>query len=89
MDIEKLRLIGWKHWDPIGLLALHDEDGDTWPRDEYDTYLLQAAGMLVNGKSIEEVADYLYNVETEHMGLGKRADARARASIVAKAIANL
>jgi hypothetical protein len=35
------------------------------PDDEYDGYLLQAAGRLWNGASAEEVTDYLVTLELE------------------------
>ena len=53
-------------WDPIGL-----GETDGWLEDEYDSYLLQAAGRLWNGASQEEVANYFVSIETECMGLGE------------------
>lgn len=70
IDIGRLREIGWSLWDPIGL------DGKTgvWRQesfaDEYDAYLIRAAGMLRNQCDIDEVVSYLFFVETDHMGLG-------------------
>lgn len=64
-----LRDIGWKLWDPIGL----GSPGGGWPEhcaDEYDRYLLHLVGMLNQGKSPEEAADYLEWVRSEYMGLG-------------------
>ena len=63
--LSRLREIGWSSWDPIGLANVEDR-----PDDEYDSYLLQAAGRLWNGASQEEVADYLASIEAEHTGLG-------------------
>jgi len=77
-----LREIGWSKWDPIGVGG--PDHG--WPADEYDTYLLQAAGQLWNGKSDEEVADYLVGIETENMGLTAVPGIRLRALEVAKAM---
>ena len=51
--ISRLREIGWTEWNPIGL------DRDEYTEDEYDSYLLQAAGRLWNGASSEEVATTL------------------------------
>ena len=62
--ISKLREIGWSEWNPIGL------DREKYTEDEYDSYLLQAAGRLRTGASTEEVATYLVDVERDHMGLG-------------------
>ena len=77
-----LRDIGWAKWDPIGVGG--PDDG--WPPDEYDTYLLQAAGQLWSGQSDEEVADYLIKIETEHMGLEAAPGIRQRAFDVVKMI---
>ena len=68
-NLSRLRDIGWDYWDPIGLL----DDGEAWEEksfaDEYDTYLLRAASMLRHGQSDQDVAAYLFSIETEHMGL--------------------
>jgi hypothetical protein len=63
-QLSRLRDIGWSLWDPIELRGLDQPD------DEYDSYLMQAAGRLWNGASQEEVATYLVNIESDHMGLG-------------------
>jgi hypothetical protein len=75
--LEPLREIGWRDWDPIG---------PGGPVDEYDTYLLQAAGQIANGRSDDEVADYLVQIETNHMGLGMVSGVRERALATAAAI---
>ena len=76
--LSRLREIGWSQWDPIGL-------GGT-PDDEYDSYLLQAAGRLSSGASEEEVTDYLVGIETEYMGLDDGQGARSRAHDVVEAL---
>ena len=78
--LSHLREIGWAKWDPIGVGGSDHE----WPADEYDTYLLNAASQLWNGRSDEEVADYLVKIETEHMGLATAFDIRQRALDVAQ-----
>jgi hypothetical protein len=80
--LSRLREIGWAKWDPIGVGG--PDHG--WPADEYDTYLLQAARLLWSGKSDQEVADYLVEIETEHMGLDAVPGIRLRAFDVAKAM---
>lgn len=84
--LSKLRDIGWAKWDPIGLL----EPGDTWDHkpfaDEYDTYLMQAAGQLRRGASRDEVMRYLIEIERDHMGLGMQRDTIKRAANVVTAI---
>lgn len=77
--------MGWDRWDPIGLRPVLEEGNDS-VADEYDSYLLQAAGRLWNGASRESVADYLVGIEAEHMGLGETATTRARAAAVVDAI---
>lgn len=72
--LSRLREIGWTLWDPIGINGLEGT-----PDDEYDAYLLQAAGQLEKGAAAEEVARLLANFETEHMGLEDSASAMSRA----------
>lgn len=81
-QLSRLREIGWAKWDPIGIGGR--DHG--WPADEYDTYLLQAAGQLWNGRSDEDVADYLIKIETENMGLEAVPGIRSRALDVARAM---
>jgi len=76
-DIATLRKIGFDQWDPIG--------GGV-PEDEYDTYLLKAAGNLWNGDAVKQVADYLAKVEVEWMGLELAPGVHDRALGVAGAI---
>ena len=80
-QLSRLRDIGWSLWDPIGLRGLEGQ-----PDDEYDSYLLQAAGRLWNGASEEEVATYLVNIERDYMGLGSGSGVDERARKVAEAL---
>jgi hypothetical protein len=80
-ELKRLREIGWSMWDPIGIGAFDD-----CPGDEYDPYLVQAAGQVWRGHSDQEVADYVLIIETEHMGLSPEAGVGSRALAVAKAI---
>lgn len=80
--LSRLREIGWSKWDPIGVGG--PDHG--WPADEYDNYLLNAAGQLWHYETDETVANYLVNVETEHMGLNAVLGLHAPALDVAKAI---
>lgn len=81
-QLSKLHEIGWSKWDPIGLAGL--ENG--WPADEYDGYLLQAAGQIWNGSPDDVIADYLIKIETEHMGLIAAPGIRLRAVGVARGL---
>lgn len=74
IHLSRLRAIGWSHWDPIGLRGV--EGGID---DEYDTYLLKAAGMIHRGETDAAAVEYLVWAENEHMGLGVRDDTRNRA----------
>jgi hypothetical protein len=78
--LSRLREIGWTEWNPIGL----DRDEDV--EDEYDSYLLHAAGRLWNGESEEAVASYLADIEANHIGLGEGSGIKPRAFATAKAI---
>jgi hypothetical protein len=86
LKISRLRDIGWKEWDPIGLLPR----GSTWERypefaDEYDRYLLEAASRLRRDWSVSDAADYFMMIASEHMGLGPSHDSLARRSAEATA----
>ncbi|WP_234710620.1 hypothetical protein [Sinorhizobium arboris] len=51
-------------WDPVGISDLPEA------RDEYDVYADVVLGMLVNeGAAREDIANYLLEIATEHMGL--------------------
>ena len=75
VELAPLRHIGCRLWDSIGLKALvGDADKGTIDEDcidEYDTYLIGVAGMLINGRSIDECTNYLSDIETNRMGLGQ------------------
>lgn len=93
IKLSRLRDIGWRFWDPIGLLGANGSLSGKWDdgenqgfANEYDNYLISAASMLRRGTSRVEVVDYLVEVEAEHMGLGERPTSRARAEAVVTAI---
>lgn len=52
------REIGWTHWDPLGLSDT-DEACPQGIADEYDTYLMRVAGILINGEGVAAAIDYL------------------------------
>lgn len=84
--MSRLREIGWSIWDPISMTA----DGSDWRTggfaDEYDNYLLRAAGMVRNGEPFTLIVDYLIEVETGHVGLSPAPGMRSRAEAVVRAI---
>lgn len=85
-QLPRLRDIGWREWDPIGLLAA----GEAWDQepfaDEYDEYLCKVADDLRGGGSIAQAVEYLLRIEREHMALGIRIGQEARAEATARAI---
>ncbi len=89
MKLSRLRDIGWSTWDPIGLLptgSRWDEADNQSFADEYDSYLIEAAGRLRRGASDIDVIGYLMSIEADHMGLGAQSDAHARARSLVTAI---
>jgi len=89
VSLSILRDIGWSQWDPIGLMPegwTWDHDDSSGFKDEYDSYLTNAAAQLHQGKTEADVINYLANVEIHDMGLGERSDTRARAEAVVRAI---
>jgi len=50
-------------WDPIGVC------GEPTAQDEYDAYIPGALRMIIDGRSDQEIADYLEKIETGAMGL--------------------
>jgi hypothetical protein len=67
-ELQKLKLLLWEEWDPIGV---NETD---CPRDEYDAYALKLYAMLKSKASRDEVRNYLVWVRTEYMGLGEKGD---------------
>jgi hypothetical protein len=50
-------------WDPIGVRDIPGAE------DEYDAYIPEIYSLLVNQSSEKEIFAYLWQLETEHMGL--------------------
>jgi hypothetical protein len=71
LQLSRLRDIGWSRWDPIRLRG-----SEQAPKDEYDSYLLHAAGRLWDGASEDVVTNYLVSVKAEDMRLDGAPDAR-------------
>lgn len=64
MKIEKIvQDILMKDWDPIGV------KNNPNAKAEYDGYALRLVGMLYNGCSEGQIADYLNTVVAEELGL--------------------
>lgn len=52
-----------REWDPIGVQDTPEA------QDEYEAYVSSVYKLLISGKPEPELFDYLWWVETEHMGL--------------------
>jgi hypothetical protein len=64
-NLARVRKLFWREWDPIGV------NGFGGPDDEYDRYADKAYVMLMHeGRSGQEIADYLYEISSKHMGIG-------------------
>lgn len=86
LKLSRLRDIGWANWDPIQLLKAGDKpDGEPF-KDEYDSYLIYAAGQLRRKTPVEDVVRYLVEIESTHMGMGISPDTQSRAEAVVAAI---
>lgn len=86
ITLSRLRDIGWKEWDPIGLLTA-GESGEQKPfADEYDDYLHKVVADFRSGRPLAEAVEYLLCIEREHMALGTRLGQKARAEATARSI---
>ncbi|MGB7979057.1 MAG: hypothetical protein WCF19_07880 [Chlamydiales bacterium] len=52
-----------KEWDPIGIQNIPEA------QDEYDSYVSDIYELIQSKSTESEVFDYLWGIETEHMGL--------------------
>jgi|SRR6188768_3976349 len=52
-----------EEWDPIGVRAFPEAFG------EYDGYVGAICSLLIRGCSAEDLFDFLWGIETQHMGL--------------------
>lgn len=52
----------WKDWNPIGVT-------DVTLRDEYEAYVPEICSLIIQNKSANEIADKLYQIEKEIMGV--------------------
>jgi hypothetical protein len=78
---QKVHDILWQFWDPIGVSSFDD-----WPKDEYDRYAGTVVSMLRHGQTAQQIAQYLHQAETEHIGM---AGDQARAASVAQMLISL
>ena len=57
--LERLQLLLWEEWDPIGVNDMEDVMG------EYDSYASTVVDMLHEGKTRSDILAFLELVETE------------------------
>ena len=60
---EAIRRALLKEWDPIGVAGIDEA------QNEYDSYVPRIYKMLMARKPRHEIFEYLWWLETEHMGL--------------------
>jgi hypothetical protein len=60
---DAVRLALLNEWDPIGIKEFFKA------ADEYDAYVPDVVRLLMAHKSEKEIFNYLWQLETEHMGL--------------------
>jgi hypothetical protein len=73
-----LRRVLMTAWDPIGVADVPEA------QDEYDGYLGPVAGLLREGANEKRIAQFLFEIRTERMGMDPRAadDRRAARAIL-------
>ncbi len=60
---QNIRDVLLHEWDPIGVQDVPEA------QDEYDGYVGGVYGLLVSGASAEQLAEHLWKIETDTMGL--------------------
>jgi len=60
---QAIREVLMHHWDPVGVADIPEA------RDEYDAYVPGVYKRLISRSGEEEIFDYLWEIETGHMGL--------------------
>ena len=58
-----IKTILLNEWDPIGISDVIEA------QDEYDSYVPGIHKMLISRSTEQEVFEYLWEIETQHMGL--------------------
>jgi hypothetical protein len=76
-DHQEIKRVLLQEWDPIGVGDVPEA------QDEYDGYVPDVHRLLMRRASLLEVFDYLWQLETEHMGLrGNRAHTQEIADVL-------
>src|SRR3954463_11842375 len=66
-SLDAVETLLWEEWDPIGVRQIPN-----WPMDEYDAYAADVLIMLRRGASALEIAAYLADLETGHIGFSRQ-----------------
>ena len=78
----RIRELFMREWDVIGVAGIPEA------ADEYDAYVAKAYVMLMDERATkEEIAAYLFDVATNHMGLSNHARVAQQSSTVAGILA--
>jgi hypothetical protein len=75
-----IREVLMREWDPIGVADIPEA------ADEYDSYIGEVYGLLVGREPLHKMVDFLWWVETQHMGL---AGNRRKTEVVAERLQRL
>lgn len=86
VQLSRLRDIAWDLWDPIGVKHIEGHWEGSGAAAEYDSYMLRVSWLVRNGGQVDDAVAYLMQMESEHMGLGPRPDARDRAVTTVEAV---
>jgi hypothetical protein len=80
----RVREILWREWDPIGV------NYSTEAIDEYDNYADRVYVLLMDEhRSADEIADYLFEIASNYIGLGPKLYLRVLSRNVANKIFGL
>jgi hypothetical protein len=60
---EAIKMALLKEWDPIGVSEFPEA------QNEYESYVLDIYNLIITQRSKHDIFDYLWELETEHMGL--------------------
>lgn len=75
-----IREVLMREWDPIGVSDIPQA------ADEYDSYIGEVYGLLLRREPLHKMVDFLWWVETQHMGL---AGNRRKTEMVAERLLRL
>jgi hypothetical protein len=85
-QLSRLRDIGFRYWDPIGILSPSESWVNHPAADEYDEYLMEAASLIRRGTPVSDAARRLIDIQSDHMGLPVGPDEKRRAEEAAAAV---